>query len=61
MWKQITNMLIEHVDIVLTKCARIFHLFLKQQKRNFYLECQISLHLTVPRMIQKDDIKDQCC
>ena len=54
-------MLIEHVDIVLTKCARIFHLLLKQQKRNFYLECQISLHLTVPRMIQKDDIKDQCC
>lgn len=61
MWKEITNMLIEHVDIVLTKCARIFHLLLKQQKRNFYLECQISLHLTVPRMIQKDDIKDQCC
>ena len=61
MWKEITNMLIEHVDIVLTKCARIFHLFLKQQKRNFYLECQISLHLTVPRMIQKGDIKDQCC
>ena len=61
MWKEITNMLIEHVDIVLTKCARILHLLLKQQKRNFYLECQISLHLTVPRMIQKDDIKDQCC
>ena len=55
-------MLIEHVDIVLTECARIFHLFLKHQlKRNFYLEFQISLHLTVPRMIQKDDIKDQCC
>ena len=62
MWKEITNMLIEHVDIVLTECARIFHLFLKHQlKRNFYLEFQISLHLTVPRMIQKDDIKDQCC